>query len=941
MLIGRQAERDRIDALLARTRAGAGGALVVRGEPGIGKSALLKHAERQSAGMRVVHARGVEAEADLPFSGLVELLRPLLPWVEALPEGQAEALRAALELGPRVEGKALVGLATLSLLSAATEERPLLCLVDDAHWLDVASAEAFVFAARRLEDDAVAFLFGARVGEPRRFELPGAEEIELRGLSLEEGRELLVVAGHELDATVAERLHEAVHGNPLALLELPPALAAEQREGAQPLAEPLPVTQALQQAFARRVDRLPGPTRSALVVAAAEPSGRMPPVEEALASLGLQAAALEAAEDDDLLELGSGLVSFRHPLVRAAAYHAGRPSERRRAHRALAKAAGKSRDADAHAWHLAAAAVGADETAAAAVEAVAERSKARGTLDAAAEAFERAAALSTDPEQRVRRLCRAVRAYARIRGARGWGRGRAVVAEALRLAGDSPLRDELGYWEAHMRNEQEPARAYSMLIAEAARLGDANPALAALLAAEAATYVLAYRDLGQLATASAAARVYARQVPARTEPYVVMMRALALIERGRLAAAAVALQAAADTVITQISGVVSASGDYVEDIFPIMRTSAAYRATMLVADPRQLRALGSVLERVRSKWAPVGDRSALMVALYYGARIDYEAGRWNDARAGFAEAEQLIGEFGENERSLWYAQANLAQLAAARGAEADCRAYTDAADAVVDAAAAYRTIHWTGFPGTSACGLLALGRGEHDLAIDEYERKLLPSLGPFVLSHELADAIEAYVRAGRCADAEHWLAPYTAQASESGWPWARARAAHLALLLAHVDGIDAAYSTAIGLHGLAGQPFPRARTELVYGERLRRARRGREARSHLRAAVEAFDRLGARPWAEHAAAELRATGERIRRRGSADISELTPQELQVALAISRGATNREAAAQLYLSPKTIEKHLGSAYRKLGVSTRAELGARFASAPATDAVAAYA
>jgi DNA-binding CsgD family transcriptional regulator len=401
------------------------------------------------------------------------------------------------------------------------------------------------------------------------------------------------------------------------------------------------------------------------------------------------------------------------------------------------------------------------------------------------------------------------------------------------------------------------------------------------------------------------------------------MRALALIERGRLAASA-ALEAAADTVIAQISGVVSASGDYVEDIFPIMRTSAAYRATMLVADPRQLRALGSVLERVRSKWAPVGDRSALMVALYYGARIDHEAGRWNDARAGFAEAEKLIAEFGENERSLWYAQANLAQLAAARGDEADCRAYTDAAGAVVDAAAAYRTIHWTGFPGTSACGLLALGRGEHDLAVEEYERTLLPSLGPFLLSHELADAIEAYARVGRRAEAERWLVPYRAQARTSGWAWAQARAAQLELLLADDRRVDEMYAVATGFHERAEQPFLRARTDLLYGERLRRADRRRQARGHLRVALEEFERLGAAPWADHAAAELRATGERVRRRADVDTSRLTPQELQVALAVARGATNKEAAAQLYLSPKTIEKHLGSAYRKLGLRSRTEL-----------------
>jgi predicted ATPase len=234
----------------------------VRGEPGIGKSALLGYAEEHSSGLRVLRARGVEAEADLPFSALVELLRPLLGLLEVLPEAQAEALRGTFAFGPQLDGKLLIGLATMSLLSAAAEEQPLLGVVDDAHWLDVASAEAFVFAVRRLEDDPVAFLFGARVGEPRRFSLPGAEELELGGLSLDEGQELLARSDRELAPTVAERLHEVVRGNPLALLELPSALGEEQLSGAQPLTEPLPVTEAVQAAFARRIERLPEQTRN-------------------------------------------------------------------------------------------------------------------------------------------------------------------------------------------------------------------------------------------------------------------------------------------------------------------------------------------------------------------------------------------------------------------------------------------------------------------------------------------------------------------------------------------------------------------------------------------------------------------------------------------------------------------------------------------------------
>jgi DNA-binding CsgD family transcriptional regulator len=491
------------------------------------------------------------------------------------------------------------------------------------------------------------------------------------------------------------------------------------------------------------------------------------------------------------------------------------------------------------------------------------------------------------------------------------------------------LRAELEYWEAFFEIERDPTRARDLLLARAAELADHDPAFAALHAAEAAWVALWFLDLADVGADSAAARAYARRAPGPPDPYVVAVRALSLIASGRPAAAA-HLGAAADAIIDQLRDVVAARGDYAENLLPIYRWPTMYNATRLIADPQQQRALVAVLAGVRAAWASTGDGAALTVVASNTARVDHDAGRWDDARAGLAEAEGMCRELAEN-RQLWVVVANVAQLAAARGLEGECRAYAAELDTIRDGGRSLRFGPFTGFPGTGALGLLALGRREYEEAVEEYERALLSRLGPLVLSHELADAVEAYVRVGRRADAERWLVPYAAQAQASGWPWAQARAAHLGLLLADDGRLDEAFGVAVEFHARAEQPFPRARTELVFGERLRRAGLRLQAREHLQAAMEAFERLGAAPWAEHAAAELRATGERVRRRNDPDTSQLTPQELQVALVVARGATNKEAAAQLYLSPKTIEKHLGSTYRKLGVGSRVKLAAFFASA----------
>ena len=420
-MIGREPELARIDLLLARAREGRGGALVVRGEPGIGKTTLLAYSQEQAAEMRVLHARGVEAEAELAFSGLHELMRPLLGLLAEIPETQAAALRGALALGPPVDAHLQIAAGVLSLLALAAEQEPLLLLVDDAHWLDAETARALAFVARRLEHDPVLLLFGAREGDPRTFEPSGLDEVVLTGLAHEQS--VVLLQGEGLPGRVVDELHRATGGNPLALLELPRTLDEAQRSGAEPLAEPLSVTVALQAAFARRIRVLSTETQRALLVAAAEQSSELRLIARACATLGVSLAALDDA--GELVSVSEHGVLFRHPLVRAAVYHAARAAERRAVHRAFADASGADGDAARHAWHLAAAALEPDEEVAAALEAAGYDAILRSGYLTASVAFERAAALSPEPEARAPTLPRRADSYACRRG-----QSKAAVARA-------------------------------------------------------------------------------------------------------------------------------------------------------------------------------------------------------------------------------------------------------------------------------------------------------------------------------------------------------------------------------------------------------------------------------------------------------------------------------------------------------------------------------
>ena len=913
MLIGRAAERERIDALLALATTGSGGALVVRGEPGIGKSALLRYAEERADGMRVLHARGVEAEAELPFSGLYELLRPLLDLLDEIPERQAEALRGAFGLGPPLDARLLIGAGTLSLLAAAAEERPLLCLIDDAHWLDAASSDAFVFVARRLEADSLAMVFAAREGEPRVFEPPGIDELIVRGLERAEALELVREFG--LPEPVAIELHGATMGNPLALLELPAALSKKQRAGVESLPEPLPATKAIQASYERRIHGLPAATQRALTVAAAEPSGELAVIKRACSAIGADAADLAAAEDAGLLSVADAWAVFPHPLVSSVAYHVSVPTERRLIHAALADAVGAD-DASRRAWHLAQAAAGPDEGVAATLEDAARAAYARSGYRSAAMTLERAAALSPDTARRAERLY-----FAAIMHfySHGIARALTLLDQAEALASGSAAEARARLLRLALWYYRDPQRAATLLLEEAER-PDVNPSDAALAAALAACFRAFLRDASGSLEAAQRTRAHATRSDDPADPLAGLGAGNGFVAAGQPGEAG-PLREQAAALLKAREWRYEHPEDWVQGYSGVY----AGGTLILLGEHEELYARIAALS---AEFVP-GDEVALMLARGFLGTAHYLAGRWTEARAEIAASLRIATEIGWLGPQVYAYVRILAQLAAAQGLEEEARAQEEAA-------APYAGVAWASYVGAGALALLALGRREYAEAVERYEAEVLPRVGPLLLYHDVADAIDAYLHSGRTEDAARWLDGFAAQARESGWPWAIARAAHLEALSDDARSYEKRFGDALEWHDRGRQPFPRARTELAYGERLRREGLRRQSRDHLRRALATFQALGATPWAEQAAAQLRATGEHVRQRSKPDTSALTPQELQVALVVSRGATNKEAAAQLFLSPKTIEKHLGSTYAKLGLRSRADLARVFAARVQADA-----
>ena len=899
MMLGRTAERALIDGLLTGARAGRSDALVLTGEAGIGKTTLIGYALEQATGLQVLSARGYEDESEIPFAGLADLLRPVLGALDELPAPQAAALRSALALGPPVAGdRFTVCAATVGILAAAADTAPLLVVVDDLQWLDASSREAVLFAGRRLHADGIALLLATR--DPADAAALRSPPVALSGLSVEEVDELCRATLPVTPAGTGARLHAATAGNPLGVIELCRERPELTGEGVTaPFVAP---GSRIERALRGRLDQLEDDTRRALVLAAAAVGGDIATLLAAARSTGLHLRDFAPAEKQDLITVDDRRIEFRHPLLRSVVYHGASTDDRVAAHTALAAAlAGTPGDAaaDARAWHLAAATLAPDDQVAAELEQTALRASRRAGYVAAARAFGQAARLSRGPD-RPRRLLRAARCWQLA------GRNDQVLTlldDALPLTTDPGRRALIQHMDAYVRMWRErPDGVLPLLVANAEAVQEVDPGRAALMYSDACIPYFMVGDLERLQAVVRRGHELAERVGGA--PRLVAAVALA---GGRTLAGD---RPAARRLLQECHAELLAAD-------PLVRAQDLCHAALTWIWLEGFEQAAELVDRVVAAARSAGALGVLPQALGIESELHFRVGRWHDARVSAAESLRLASETRQaNLYGLFFA----GRLDAVQGRDDDCRRRvartTEVAGRLGVACMAIYTGH--------ELGLLALGNGDAGEAISRLEAvRALPAVAHI---HEPAvvpwvyDLVEAYIRDSRPEAARELL---DAQAPHAGGRWAEAAAARCRALLAAPEEMDEAFRVALAAPGCALMPFERARTQLCYGERLRRARRRADARRHLHDALETFTRLGAQPWTERARTELRATGSTVGRTPDA-LPRLTPQELQVALVVARGATNHEAAATLFLSQKTIEYHLSNIYRKTHIRSRSEL-----------------
>jgi len=909
MLLGRTAELGAIEEALASARLGKSSRLLIRGEPGIGKTVLLEYAAGQAGTMRVLASRGVEFEADVPFAGLHELLLPTIALLDRLPPIHAAALRSSLGLGPRIEADRLViGAAALGLLSAYAEDAPLLITVDDAQWLDRASSEVLAFAARRLIADPVAILVAVREGEESPLLSAGLPELRLGGLDQATATTLLEQAAPgRVSPEVARRILEATGGNPLALLELGHEAAGMSTSPH----ENLPIATSVERAYLRRADGLSEGARRVLLVMAASGTAELGLVQRAAAELELTRVDVEQAEAArGLVNQRSDRVEFVHPLARAAIYHSAPPADRRAAHRALASVMTAPDDVDRRAWHLAAAASGWDAAAANALDGAARRARESSGYAAAASAWTEAARLTEAPELRATRLFNAADS--------AWLGGRAeeavdLLGAAGKLQQSLELRIDIDSLSGHIamrRGSMEEG--YRLLVGAAEAIEPVNREKAIRILADATLSTMgAGHPTDLLAAAS---------------------RALALLRPDDPVESAIFAKVSYGGIAI-LAGHGSDGPNHLRDVLALFEKVPDDNADplLLVCGGvvglflREAEAGRDLLDRALRQAREHAPTAALPSLLFLLGRDAAATDRWPLARAQYEESVRVARETTQI-RWVAGALAGLAWLDALEGRADECRSH---------AAEALELTEQFGMGFYRAWAMIALGQLElaggrtelalgHLVSCEELLRQIAisdPDLSP------TPDIVDALVRLGRLAEAKEAAERYQPAAEAKGQPFALARAARARALVAGNESFAKQYESALRYHADTPDIFERARTQLYYGERLRRTRRRVDAREQLRAALKTFDQLGAAPWAERAMTELQASGETARVRDDTTRLQLTPQELQVALTLAEGATTREAAARLYLSPKTVEYHLRHVYDKLEIRSREELRAK--------------
>jgi DNA-binding NarL/FixJ family response regulator len=908
-LRGRRRECDVLGQLVNAARAGESRALVVRGEPGVGKTALLDYLAEHASGCRVARAVGVESEMELAYAGVHQLLTPMLDRLQRLPGPQRQALRTAFGLssGPAPD-RFLVGLAILSLLADVAEEHPLVCLVEDAQWLDRASAQVLGFVARRLVAESVDLVFAARVPGG---ELAGLPELVIEGLGEADARELLdATLTGPLDARVRDRIVAEARGNPLALLELPRGLTPAELAGGFALPDAMPLSGRIEESFRRRLEALPEQTRSLLLVAAAEPIGDPVLVWRAAERLGVGTQAATPAAEADLLEVGAR-VRFRHPLVRSAVYRTATREQRREVHLALAEATDRSVDPDRRAWHLAIAAAGPSESVAAALEQSASRAQARGGLAAAAAFLHRSVVLSGDPKQRVRRALAAAQASLHAGIFEGALELLALVEawtpDELQMAHVELLRGQIAF--ASSMGPTAPP----LLLNAAQRLERLDPELARetyLDAWGAALFAGRFASAGSLVEVSRAARSAPRPTRPLQASDLLLDGWATLFTEGRAAAA------------------------------PLLR-----RATAMFADeasPRQenfrwgwMTTIPPNLLWDEDSWHAISARH-LKEARDAGAlaRLPIDLADWGifaswcgDFRAAavaIAEADAITKATGTHIAP--YAQLLLSAL----------RGQSDAAPLIESTIRDAETngqglgVQWAEW--TSAILYNGLSRYDRALASAQRAAEETPQLQ--VAPWASTELIEAAVRTGRPDVAANALERVMEATAPSSTDWGRGMRARCRALLSEGEGAERLHREAIERLARTRRRPELARAHLLYGEWLRRKNRRVDAREQLRTAHEMLVTIGMEAFAERARRELQATGEKVRKRTMETSAELTAQEALIARLARDGLSNPEIGARLFLSARTVKYHLGKVFTKLDISSRAQLHRALPSDPTT-------
>jgi DNA-binding CsgD family transcriptional regulator len=875
--------------------------LVLRGEAGIGKTALLDYLNAQAAGFRVVRAAGVESEMELAFAGLHQLCTPMLDHIASLPGPQHEALTTVFGLSRgEPPGLLLVGLAALGVLSAVAEEQPLVCLVDDAQWLDQASAQVLAFVARRLLAEPVVLVFAVREpGGGKPWE--GLPPLTVGGLHDSDARALLdSVTPGRLDERVRDRIVAETRGNPLALLELPRGLSTAELAGGFGSPDALPLANRIERSFQRRLQRLPAATRRLVLAAAAEPTGDVTLLWRAAERLGIGADAAAPAKTAGLMELGAR-VRFRHPLLRAAVYQAAALPDRREVHQALAEATDPDTDPERRTWHRASAASGPDEAVAGELERSAARAQSRGGYAAAAAFLQRSAELTPDPAQRGARALAAARAKFAA-GAPDAAYELLAMAELGRLdegqlAEMARLRAQMAFAERH--GSDAPRR----LLDAANKLGPLGSGLARETYLEALGAAIFAGRLGGGLTAREVAEAVRRTAPRPPQqsqpprPTDLLLDGAATWLTEGYAAGVPLLRRALDTLLRH--------GDRSEiDI-------VGWLVAPELWDDETWHDL--TVRAVRSA-RETGELAVLPVALVYRAAVYLHAGEFDAAAALNEEADAIARATGN--AFLGYVSM---MLAAWRGEETRA---PEVIEAVVEDATVRGEGRTLGLA-LHATAVLHNGLGAYEAALASARRACAyDDLGFYGWS--LAELIEAGARSGATDQASAALRQLNERTRAAGSHWALGIQARSRALLSDGPAADTLYRGAIDHLGRSRMTVHLARAHLVYGEWLRREQRRAEAREQLRAAHDLFGRFGAAAFAERARRELRATGETVSRRANTARDALTVQEAQVARLAAKGRTNPEIGAQLFISPRTAEYHLHKVFAKLGISSRRQL-----------------